>query len=45
MLELARIRRFPGGGHLIVGLSNLQALVLLVAVVVVIALLVHRRRR
>jgi hypothetical protein len=44
MLDVARIRRPPGGGHFLFGLSHAQTWVLVLAVVVIVALILYRRR-
>jgi hypothetical protein len=45
MVDLARIRRPPGGGRLLFGLSHAQTWVLLVALVLVVALAIYLNRR
>jgi hypothetical protein len=45
VIDAVRIRRPPGGGHFLFGLSQAQTWVLLLAVVLVVALILYYRRR
>ena len=45
MVDTARIRRPPGGGHLLFGLTHAQTLVVVIGIVVIVAILVYYRRR
>jgi hypothetical protein len=45
MVDAVRIRRPPGGGHFLFGLTQAQILVVLIGVVVIVAILVHHNRR
>jgi hypothetical protein len=45
MVDAARIRRPPGGGHFLYGLTHAQTLVVVIGIVVVVAILVYQNKR
>lgn len=45
MVDSVRIRRPPGGGHFLFGLSHAQTLVVVIGIVLIVALLVYQNRR
>ena len=45
MDNLVAIRRPPGGGHFLFGLSHLQTWVLVIGIVVLVVLLIRQNRR
>ncbi|GAA4714356.1 hypothetical protein GCM10023349_36940 [Nocardioides conyzicola] len=45
LIHTARIRRPPGGGHFLLGLSPAQTLVVLIGVVVIVLAIYYTRRR
>jgi hypothetical protein len=45
MVDLVAIRRPPGGGHFLFGLSHAQTWVLVVGIVVIVVLLIRQNRR
>jgi hypothetical protein len=45
MVDAVRIRRPPGGGHFLFGLTHAQTLVVVIGIVVIVAILLYHRRR
>jgi hypothetical protein len=45
MVDLVAIRRPPGGGHFLFGLTQAQTLVVVIGIVLIVALLIHQNRR